>query len=82
MTKRSRKGSQTECYTGDLIARRRVELQLTQKQLYLLSELRGGESVISQYEGNRRIPSIYALRSIASALETNMETLVGTRVPR
>jgi transcriptional regulator with XRE-family HTH domain len=81
MTKRSRSTAQPivthSTSTGHLIAQRRAELRLTQQELYETSGLRGGSNVISQYEGNRRTPSIYALHKLARALDTTMENLIG-----
>lgn len=71
MTKRSRSS------TGALIADKRSKQQLTQAQLYTLSGLRGGPNVISQYESNRRTPSIYAIRKIARALGLTADDLIG-----
>jgi transcriptional regulator with XRE-family HTH domain len=71
MTKRSRSS------TGALIADRRSKQKLTQSQLYTLSGLRGGPNVISQYESDRRTPSIYAIRKIARALGLSTDELIG-----
>ena len=59
---------------AESLRKRRIELGLTQTELCNLLGI--NQSMISQYESNRRKPSVYMAVKIAKALGTTCEDMI------